>query len=127
MPYTRITTNFELKEKEEKFVEEFHQVMREVLGIPEYDRLVLFSQMTKGFYQPTNTKGNYIVFEIWLFSGRTDETKKELYSKLCQLSEKYNINKLNTRIILNEEDGINWGIRGGQAASDLTLGFAKTK
>ena len=85
MPFSRITTNFNL-ENESSFIEEFHNKMINVLKIPEYDRQIVLDQKTQGFYQPTNSSGKYVIFEIKMFSGRTIETKKKLYKELFALA-----------------------------------------
>lgn len=122
MPFSRITTNFCL-EYESVFVDSFHQTMMSVLKIPGHDRFVLVDQRTKGFYQPTNTSGKYIVFEIDMFSGRTIETKRKLYKDLVVLANSVGVVSANVTIILQDVDKENWGIRGGQPASEVELGF----
>ena len=125
MPLSKIYTNFLITD-ESVFIEAFHSKMQEVLKIPEYDRLVTLDQKEKGFYQPTNTTGKYILFEISLFSGRTIEAKRELYKSLIDLAIQHDVDPNNVRIVLNEVEMENWGIRGGQAASDVVLGFKTT-
>lgn len=122
MPFSRITTNFCL-EYESVFVDSFHQTMMSALKIPDHDRFVLVDQRTKGFYQPTNTSGKYIVFEIDMFSGRTIETKRKLYKDLVVLANSVGVVSANVTIILQDIDKENWGIRGGQPASEVELGF----
>jgi len=94
-----------------------------VLKIPDHDRFVLVDQRTQGFYQPTNTSGKYIVFEIDMFSGRTIETKRKLYKDLVVLANSVGVVSANVTIILQDVDKENWGIRGGQPASEVELGF----
>lgn len=123
MPTNRITTNF-LLEDEEAFINDYHQTIIDVLKIPDYDRLIVLEQKENGFYQPTNTDGNYIIFEISLFPGRSLEIKRELYKQLIVLSEKQNTPKSNVRITLHEIERENWGLRGGQAACDIDFSTA---
>lgn len=122
MPSSKITTNFNL-ENQSGFIEEFHKKMMRVLKIPEYDRFVVLDQKNEGFYQPTNTEGYYILFEIDMFSGRTIETKRTLYKELVALATSFGVESSNVRIILKEIEKDNWGIRGGQPASEIELGF----
>ncbi len=122
MPFSRITTNFCL-ENESVFIDEFHKIMVDVLKIPDNDRLVALDQKTKGFYQPTNYSGKYIVFEIAMFSGRTIETKRKLYKDLIALASSVGGESCRANVILKEVEKENWGVERGQPASDVDLGF----
>jgi phenylpyruvate tautomerase PptA (4-oxalocrotonate tautomerase family) len=122
MPFSRITTNFTL-ENESDFINSFHKILLIVLHIPEYDRLVILDQKNAGFYHPTNTSGRYILYEIDLFPGRKIETKRTLFKDLVSLSTQCDVEASNVRIILREIEKENWGIRGGQPASEVDLGF----
>ncbi len=122
MPFSRITTSFSL-EDESAFIDEFHKKMMAVLKIPEYDRLVAVDQKTAGFYLPPNSSGKYILFEIDMFSGRTLETKKKLYKELFALANSVGVKGSDVNVILKDIEKENWGIRGGQPASEVDLGF----
>lgn len=122
MPFSRITTNFIL-ENESSFIDEFHNKMMSVLKIPEHDRQLVLDQKTKGFYQPTNSSGKYVIFEIKMFSGRTMETKKKLYKELFSLAISVGVDPSSINVILEDIEKHNWGIRGGQPASEVDLGF----
>lgn len=122
MPFSRITTNF-CFENESLFIDEFHKKMVDVLKIPDYDRLVVLDQKTKGFYQPPDSIGKYMLFEIDMFSGRTMETKKKLYKELFALAHSVGVETSNVNVILKDIEKENWGIRGGQPASEVDLGF----
>ena len=122
MPFSRITTNFIL-DNESAFIAEFHNKMMSVLKIPEHDRQIVLDQKTTGFYQPTNSTGKYIIIEIKLFSGRTLGTKKKLYKELFALAVSVGVEPSNINIILEDIEKHNWGVRGGQPASEVDLGF----
>ncbi len=122
MPFSRITTNFRL-ENDSDFIDAFHAKMVSTLKIPEYDRLVVLDQNTKGFYQPPNSSGKYILFEIAMFSGRTLETKRKLYKELFALAKSVGVPGSSVNVILKDIEKEDWGIRGGQPASEVDLGF----
>lgn len=122
MPFSRITTNFIL-DNESSFIDDFHNKMMSVLKIPEHDRQIVLDQKTQGFYQPTNSSGKYILFEIKMFSGRTLETKKKLYMELFALANSVGVEGSNVNVILQDIEKVNWGIRGGLPASEVDLGF----
>lgn len=122
MPFSRITTNFIL-ENESAFIDEFHNTLIRVLKIPVHDRQIVLDQKTQGFYQPTNSSGKYILVEIKMFSGRTLETKKKLYKDLFALAHSVGVEGFNMNVILQDIEKENWGIRGGEPASEVDLGF----
>ena len=57
------------------------------------------------------------------FSGRTLETKRKLYQQLVKNLVAFGIPEDHILITLRESPLENWGIRGGQAACDVDLGF----
>ncbi|OMC13696.1 hypothetical protein A5735_11960 [Mycolicibacter heraklionensis] len=57
------------------------------------------------------------------FSGRTLEAKRQLYAGIVENLAALGIPRDHVMITLHEVDRQNWGIRGGQAASDVDLGF----
>lgn len=122
MPFTRITSNFKFADRE-AFVADFHQVLKSVLGIPDYDRLVSIDEKVNGFYQPTDTQGPYLFFEVSLFVGRSIDIKRLLYSEMIQLCNRYGVKASNFRLVLNEQPKENWAVRGGQAGCDIILGY----
>lgn len=118
MPVTRLTTNFEL-ENPERFIGDFHEILKEICNIPKHDRLIILDQNIKGFYQPTDTEGKYFLVEIFLFPGREIEVKRRLYQTIVEFAEKFGVAKNNVRIVLNDIPKENWGIRGGIAGCDI--------
>ncbi len=122
MPFSRITTNF-LLEDEKEFIDSFQEVMMNVLKIPEDDRQIVLEQKTKGFYQPTNSSGKYIIIEIKMFAGRSLNAKKKLFKELFALANSLGVVDSNMNVILEDIEKENWGIRGGQPASEVDLGF----
>ena len=97
--------------------------MVDILKIPADDRLVIVDTKRNGFYLPNSSAGNYLLFEIQMFTGRTQETKKKLYKALFTLAKKYGVDGLNTNVILRDVEKQDWGIQGGQPASEIDLGF----
>lgn len=122
MPFSRITTNF-LLEDEKEFIDSFHEIMMNVLKIPEDDRQIVLEQKTEGFYQPTNSSGKYIIIEIKMFAGRSLDAKKKLFKELFALANSLGVVDSNMNVILEDIEKENWGIRGGQPASEVDLGF----
>ncbi|NJH96449.1 tautomerase family protein, partial [Salmonella enterica subsp. enterica serovar Anatum] len=57
------------------------------------------------------------------FAGRTLDTKRNLYRSIVENLSVLGIPKDHIKILLREIPAENWGIRGGQAACDVDLGF----
>lgn len=57
------------------------------------------------------------------FTGRSLDAKRALYAGIAEGLEALGIPRDHVMITLHEADRDNWGIRGGQAASDVELGF----
>lgn len=73
---------------------------------------------------PPPEKGEkYTLVSFDLFQGRSIETKRHLYSELVTGLELCGIPRNDVMIVLREHPLENWGIRGGQAACDVDLGF----
>ena len=122
MPMTRVSTDFRIPYKK-ALAADIQKTLVDVLKIPKRDRLIIIDENSKGFFQPPDTSGNYMLIELSMFSGRTKETKRVLYRKLVDVGEKHGVAKENVRIIIHDIDKDNWGIRGGTMASDVELGF----
>jgi phenylpyruvate tautomerase PptA (4-oxalocrotonate tautomerase family) len=121
MPVTLIelsqSINLEDKQQMVTFV---HTTMVEVLKIPESDRLVrVIEYDSNNFYPPLNASDKYALITISMFPGRSLESKKLLYQKLCQGLETFGFSPTDTRIIINEIPAENWGLRGGFSGDEL--------
>jgi phenylpyruvate tautomerase PptA (4-oxalocrotonate tautomerase family) len=93
-----------------------------VLKLPANDRNIRLSEFDSHLF--TMKPPYKYIIEISLFSGRTIDTKRTLYSFLSEtLVNKLEINKNELFMLLNEQPKDNWGIRGGVPASDIALGF----
>lgn len=73
---------------------------------------------------PTRTQPEYeTLVSIDVFPGRSLQAKRDLYQAIVDNLHALGIPKDHICICLREMALENWGIRGGQAASDLDLGF----
>ncbi|OBK84733.1 tautomerase family protein [Mycolicibacter sinensis] len=57
------------------------------------------------------------------FTGRSLDAKRALYAGIVERLAALGIPRDHVMITLHEVDRENWGIRGGQATSDVDLGF----
>jgi hypothetical protein len=65
----------------------------------------------------------FTLIGIDAFAGRSLEAKRNLYRAIVAGLEPFGIPRNHVKILLRESPQENWGIRGGQAACDVDLGF----
>lgn len=65
----------------------------------------------------------YTHISIDCFAGRSLDAKRKLYQTIVHNLEAYGIPKDHVKIMLREISAENWGIRAGQAACDVQLGY----
>jgi phenylpyruvate tautomerase PptA (4-oxalocrotonate tautomerase family) len=65
----------------------------------------------------------YTQVAIDAIAGRSLDAKRNLYRAIVRNLEPFGIPSDHVHIVLRESPRENWGIRGGQAASDVDLGF----
>jgi phenylpyruvate tautomerase PptA (4-oxalocrotonate tautomerase family) len=102
-----------------------HAALVECFKIPDHDRSqVLREHVADNFDHPPGKSDNFTVVQILAFSGRSREAKRDLFAALVRnLRRAPGIDPLDVFIVLCESPPDNWGIRGGQQASSLDLGF----
>jgi len=94
----------------------------EGLKLPSDDRNIRVIEYEEEFF--TLNTPYEILIEIAMFSGRTTETKKNLYKTIVERVESEKLmKKENIFIVLNEQNLDNWGIKGGKIATEVNLGF----
>lgn len=99
-----------------------HAAFVEALKIPESDRNQLLHE-----YPPEHFEARYgpdgVFVEATVFPGRSRDAKRTLYRLIVENLERAGVAKDRVLIVLQEPHLENWGIRGGQCASDLQHGF----
>ncbi|HVY43328.1 MAG TPA: tautomerase family protein [Hyphomicrobiaceae bacterium] len=124
MPSTRITTGAWARGQESAVIEAVQAGLETGLKIPDWDRDVVLDIRGDGTrIVPTGRSDHYTRVEIALFSGRSLEAKRRLYSAIVENLSKLGVPKTEIKIILVEVPPENWGIRGGIPASEIDLGF----
>lgn len=92
---------------------EIHNALVESLKIPDWDyfhRIFRFSK--KDFIFPSIKSDNFMIIEIDLFPGRSDEIKEVLYENIYSKLGKINIDPNDIFIQLFEQPLINWASNG---------------
>ena len=113
-------------EKETAIMEAVHMALREAFKIKPNDKHVrLVVHEPHRFICPPDKENpdSYIHVSIDALAGRSIEAKRNLYKAIVNNLEPLGIPKDHTKILLREIPTTNWGVRGGQAASDIDLGF----
>ena len=102
-----------------------HAALVECFKIPDHDRQqVLREHAPDNFDRPPGRSDNFTLVQILAFPGRSREAKRDLFAALVRnLQRAPGIDPLDVIIVIGEPPRDNWGIRGGQQASDLDLGF----
>jgi phenylpyruvate tautomerase PptA (4-oxalocrotonate tautomerase family) len=102
-----------------------HAALVECFKIPDHDRQqVLREHAPDNFDRPPGRSDNFILVQILAFPGRSREAKRDLFAALVRnLQRAPGIDPLDVFTVIGEPPRDNWGIRGGQQASDLDLGF----
>lgn len=114
------------REQEISLMEAVHSALIESFKIPAHDKDVrlVVHQPNHFACPPTCTKPElYTLVCIDAFSGRSLDAKRNLYQSIVIKLEQLGIPKDHVKIILRESPKENWGVRGGQAACDIELGF----
>jgi hypothetical protein len=113
-------------EQEVALMEAVHAALREAFKILPGDRNVrLVVHEPHRFACPPDRKQPelYTHVSIDAFSGRSLDAKRALYRTVVANLGRLGIPADHVKILLRELPRENWGIRGGQAASDVDLGF----
>ncbi|WP_343584935.1 tautomerase family protein [Herbaspirillum sp.] len=125
MPFAKIEVRRSRPEHEiQALIEAVYQAQRIALKVPENDRQIRYIEHKKEhFAVPPDKTENYTYVEILFFPGRTLEAKRQLYKEIVRRFGEIGIEANDVFIVLNEPPLDNWGIRGGQPASEVDLGF----
>jgi phenylpyruvate tautomerase PptA (4-oxalocrotonate tautomerase family) len=124
MPSTRITTGTWARGSEREVIETVQSALLSALKIPDYDRdvvLDIYDAATR--IVPTGRSERYTRIEVVMFSGRSLDAKGALYQALVANLSALGVPATEIKIILQEVPAENWGLRGGQPASEIDLGF----
>ena len=113
-------------DSEQRLMETVHDALVTAFGLRPQDRCVkLVAYEPNRFLCPTHLAlpELYTQIAIECFSGRSLEAKRNLYRTIVGNLEELGIPRDHVQIMIREIPPENWGIRGGQAACDLELGY----
>ncbi|MGV0771495.1 tautomerase family protein [Mycobacterium syngnathidarum] len=128
MPRTLIEVRRPYTESDEvAIIDAVHDALVSAFQIPPGDKHVrLVSHEPHRFsYSPGLAHPELYTFvAIDCFAGRSVEAKRNLYREITTRLQALGIPANRVTIVLRESALENWGVRGGQAACDVDLGFA---
>jgi phenylpyruvate tautomerase PptA (4-oxalocrotonate tautomerase family) len=101
-----------------------HAALVEALGIPDHDRMQrIVEHAREDFELPPGSSDDFILVEVTMFPGRSRQAKRHLYQALVRNFGELGVAPTDVFVVLHEPPTENWGIRGGQMASEVDLGF----
>ena len=121
MPTFRITTRKPRTDGESgAMLADLSHAVSTALATPEAENwIVLEAADEKKFFAGGVSAGDFALVDVDLFPGRSLEKKRALYAAIVAVLERHGVSGKNVRIVAREIGLENWGIYGGQAASDV--------
>lgn len=108
----------------EAILDGVHAALVEAFRIPHLDRNQILHEHDPEHFEAAKGPA-YTLVEFTVFPGRSDEAKRALYAAVVRnLQAAPGIPPEKLLVVLHEPPLVNWGIRGGKAASDVELGFS---
>ena len=124
MPNTTIETRAGWITDASAVIEAVQSALRQALQLPEWDRtLRLIEHAPDHFAVPPGRGPRFTLIEVTMFSGRSLAAKRALYQAIVRNLGALGVPPDDIKITLIEVPAENWGIRGGQPASEIDLGF----
>lgn len=126
MPYVRVETRHGwLDGRSVELFDAIDSALVAVLGVPPGDSLLrLQAHAPEMIRLPQGCDPRFMLLEVALFPGRSLATKRALYRALTDAVAALGVPPAAVTVMLHEVALDNWGIRNGQAASDLRFDFA---
>ncbi|WP_243076713.1 tautomerase family protein [Microbacterium sp. SS28] len=113
-------------DEEVAIIDAVHCALIDAFRIPPEDRNVrlIVHEPHRFGYSPELARPEYrTIVTIDCFVGRSLDAKRRLYAAIVEGLRVVGIPGDHVSTILHEIDRDNWGLGGGQAASDVELGF----
>jgi phenylpyruvate tautomerase PptA (4-oxalocrotonate tautomerase family) len=125
MQLVKIETRDGLSADEKRAIlDAVHEALVVAFRIPDHDRHQRISEYSgEDFEIPPGKGPRYTVVAIDAFEGRSLDAKRLLYKEIVSRLEPIGIPARDVLIVLREVPRENWGLAGGQAATDIDLGF----
>ncbi len=124
MPCVRVATGMWAVGQEEALIEAVQAALVEAFRIPPDDRDVLLDlyDSRRRIVSAGRTE-RYTRVEVIGIAARSLDAKRALYGAMVERLERCGVPRHETRIVIIEPPAENWGVSGGQPASEVELGF----
>ena len=113
-------------DEETALIDAVHAALVAAFRIPEADktvRLLVHAPQRMACSPKLKQPERFTLVSIDAFAGRSLDAKRALYQAIVTGLEPLGIPRDHVKVLLRELPQENWGIRGGQAACDVELGF----
>ena len=114
-------------DQEVALMDAVHNALVAAFKIPQHDRHVRLIEHAPHRFAapPTLAQPEFsTLVSIDCLAGRSLDAKRALYREIVERLEPVGIPRDHVSIVIRDSPLENWGIWGGQAASDVDLGFA---
>lgn len=115
------------REEKRALLDAVHEALITALGVPRGDpTLRIIEHDPECLVLPTVPRpvsDRYTLIEITMFSGRSIEAKRQLYTQIVRRLGAIGIPAADVTIVVLESPKENWGVQGGRPASEVRLGF----
>lgn len=128
MPHAQIEVRRHWSADEEvAIIDAVHGALVDAFQIPPKDKHVrlVVHEPHRFAHPPALARPEYLTLvHIDCLAGRSTDAKRRLYTEIVGRLAGLGIPRDHVSITVREIPAENWGIRGGQAACDIDLGFA---
>ncbi len=128
MPHSTIEVRREYSESEEiAIIDAVHDALVDAFRIPVKDKHIrLLAHLPHRFAAPPGLDQPEFATMVTIdcFAGRSVDAKRRLYAGIVDRLADLGIPRDHVSVLVRDAPVENWGIRGGQAACDVELGFA---
>jgi Tautomerase enzyme len=113
-----------LGQRKVQFLDAIQASLVEALRIPPGEKVLrLIEHPRENFLIPHTAGERFTRIEIVMFAGRSHDTKRALYKAIVAHLAAFDVPPNDIKIVLIEIPEVNAGLRGGQAACDIDLGY----
>jgi phenylpyruvate tautomerase PptA (4-oxalocrotonate tautomerase family) len=100
-----------------------HAAFVEAFRLKPDDRFQLLHELPAEHFEAKYGPDTVLV-EASVFQGRSADAKRRLFALAADHLERAGVRREAILVVLHDPPLENWGIRGGQSAADVKLGFA---
>ncbi len=125
MPFVKIHVSSGCIFSRRKLVRDIRLALVETLGIsPDHGHVVLYESWVTSRSAHESRSASFVVAEILMFPGRTDEMKERLFKRLNEIIHgRTGVPERDILLVIVEAGRNNWAARGGVPISELDIGY----